>query len=46
MKTMIELEEALDLVLSRIQPVETECVLITDAYNRVLAIEISKKIPI
>jgi len=44
MKTMIELEEALELVLSRIQPVETECVLITDAYHRVLAIDVTSQI--
>ena len=34
---MIELEEAMELVLTRIQPVETECVAIADAYHRVLA---------
>ncbi|MCB8814806.1 molybdopterin molybdotransferase MoeA [Desulfosporosinus shakirovi] len=44
MKTMIELEEALELVLSRIQPVETECVLISDAYNRVLATDVTSQI--
>ena len=40
MKIMIELEEALELVLSRIQPLETECVSITDAYQRVLAVDV------
>jgi molybdopterin molybdotransferase len=40
MKIMIELEEALELVLSRIQPVETECVSITEAYQRVLALDV------
>ncbi|MDO0825892.1 molybdopterin molybdotransferase MoeA [Desulfosporosinus nitroreducens] len=44
MKTMIELEEALELVLGRIQPVETECVLISDAYNRVLAKDVTSQI--
>ena len=44
MKIMIELEEALELVLSRIQPVETECVSITDAYKRVLAMDVTSEI--
>jgi len=44
MKIMIELEEALELVLSRIQPVETECVSITDAYKRVLAMDVTSQI--
>ncbi|OLN33462.1 molybdopterin molybdotransferase MoeA [Desulfosporosinus metallidurans] len=37
MKVMIELEEAKELVLTRIQPVETESVSLSDAYGRVLA---------
>ena len=37
MKVMIELEEAKELVLTRIQPVETERVSLADAYGRVLA---------
>ncbi|MGI6119789.1 MAG: gephyrin-like molybdotransferase Glp [Desulfosporosinus sp.] len=44
MKIMIELKEALELVLSRIQPVETECVSITDAYKRVLAKDVTSQI--
>src|SRR5665648_93011 len=44
MKTMIELEEALELVLTRIQAVETECVSITDAYNRILAMDVTSQI--
>jgi len=44
MKIMIELEEALELVLSRIQPVEAECVSITDAYKRVLAMDVTSQI--
>ena len=40
---MIELEEALELVLTRIQPVETECVSITDAYRRVLAQDVTSE---
>lgn len=44
MKIMIELEEALEMVLSHIQPVETECVLIADAYKRVLAIDVTSQI--
>ncbi|KUO71412.1 MAG: molybdenum cofactor biosynthesis protein MoeA [Desulfosporosinus sp. BRH_c37] len=44
MKIMIELEEALELVLTRIQPVETECVSITDAYKRVLAMDVKSQI--
>ena len=44
MKIMIELEEALELVLTRIQPVEVECVSITDAYKRVLAMDVTSKI--
>ncbi|MDR3541347.1 MAG: molybdopterin molybdotransferase MoeA [Desulfosporosinus sp.] len=37
MKIMIELEEAMELVLNRIQPVERETVSIAEAYHRVLA---------
>lgn len=37
MKIMIPLEEALETILSRIQPVEKESVLISNAYQRVLA---------
>lgn len=37
MKIMIELEEAKELVLTRIQSVETEYVSLLDAYGRVLA---------
>lgn len=44
MKIMIELEEALELVLPRIQPLETECVSITEAYQRVLAIDVRSQI--
>jgi len=44
MKIMIELEEALKLVLTRIEPVETECVPITDAYKRVLAMDVTSEI--
>lgn len=44
MKIMIELEEALELVLSRIRPLETECVPITAAYRRVLARDVSSEI--
>lgn len=40
---MIELEEALELVLTRIQPVETECISITDAYRRVLAQDVTSE---
>ncbi|MDA8226307.1 MAG: molybdopterin molybdotransferase MoeA [Desulfitobacterium hafniense] len=45
MKIMIELEEALELVLSRIQPVETECVSLSDAYKRVLAMDVTSQMP-
>lgn len=44
MKIMIELEEALELVLTRILPVETERVSITDAYKRVLARDVTSQI--
>ncbi|MDR3600674.1 MAG: molybdopterin molybdotransferase MoeA [Desulfosporosinus sp.] len=44
MKIMIELEEAMELILTRIQPVETESVLITDAYQRVLAKDVTSQI--
>jgi len=44
MKIMIELEEALELVLSRIRPVETERVSITEAYKRVLAVDVTSEI--
>ena len=44
MKIMIELEEALELVLTRIHPVETEYVLIADAYKRVLASDVTSQI--
>ena len=44
MKIMIELEEALELVLSRIQSVETERVSIADAYKRVLAMDVTSQI--
>ncbi len=44
MKIMIELEEALELVLSRIQPIETECISIKDAYRRVLAVDVTSQI--
>ncbi|HEY8910299.1 MAG TPA: gephyrin-like molybdotransferase Glp [Desulfosporosinus sp.] len=44
MKIMIELEEALDLVLTRIQPVEKESVSIVDAYHRVLAQDVTSQI--
>lgn len=37
MKIMIELEEARELVLSRIQPSEKEIISVTNAYRRVLA---------
>ena len=43
-KIMIELEEALELVLPRIQPLGTECVSITDAYQRVLAKDVRSQI--
>ncbi len=43
-KIKIELEEALELVLSRIQPVETESVPLTNAYKRVLAMDVSSPI--
>lgn len=38
---MIELEEAMELILTRIQPVETEFVSITDAYGCVLAQDVT-----
>jgi len=38
---MIELEEAMELVLNRIQPVETERISIVDAYRRVLAQDVT-----
>jgi molybdopterin molybdotransferase len=41
---MIELEEALELILTRIQPVEIERVAITDAYHRVLAQDVTSQI--
>lgn len=41
MKIMIELEEAKELVLTRIQPVETERVSLADAYGRVLAQDVT-----
>jgi len=44
MKIMIELEEAKELVLSRIQPVGTEWVAITDAYQRVLGQDVLSQI--
>ena len=44
MKKMIELEEALELVLTRIQSVETECLSIAEAYHRVLAQDVSSQI--
>ncbi|AET70254.1 molybdenum cofactor synthesis domain protein [Desulfosporosinus orientis DSM 765] len=44
MKTMIDLEEALQLVLDRIQPVDTECVGIADGYFRVLAEDVVSQI--
>ena len=40
---MIELEEAMELVLDRIQPVETERVSIVDAYHRVLAQDVTAR---
>jgi len=44
MKIMIELEEALELVLNRLQPIETESVSIADAYKRVLAMDVTSPI--
>lgn len=44
MKIMIELEEALELVLNRIQRVETECIPIREAYKRVLAKDVTSQI--
>lgn len=44
MKIMIELEEALDLVLSGIQAVETERVSLRDSYRRVLAEDVRSSI--
>lgn len=46
MRIMIELEEAMELVLTRIQPVETEWVSIRDANCRVLAQDITSQIAI
>lgn len=45
MKIMIELEEALELVLTRIQPVETEYISISAANRHVLAQDVISKIP-
>jgi len=44
MKIMIELEEAMELVLNRIQPVEKESVSIVDSYHRVLAQNVTSQI--
>lgn len=44
MQIMIELEEAVDLVLTRIQTVVKESVLIADAYGRVLAQDVTSQI--
>jgi len=44
MKIMIELEEALELVLSRIQPVGTEIISLKDVYQRVLAVDVTSQI--
>ena len=44
MKIMIELEEAMEAVLSRIQPVEKESVSIADSYHRVLAQNVTSQI--
>jgi len=44
MKIMIQLEEALDIVLARIQSVETECISLADAYYRVLAQDVTSQI--
>jgi molybdopterin molybdotransferase len=44
MKMMIELEEALELVLNRLQPIETESVSIEHAYKRVLAMDVTSPI--
>ncbi|MDO0821773.1 molybdopterin molybdotransferase MoeA [Desulfosporosinus nitroreducens] len=44
MKIMIELEEALELVLARIQPVETECISLADANRHVLAQDVISQI--
>lgn len=44
MKIMIQLEEALELVLTRIQSVEIECISIADAYRRVLAQDVTSQI--
>jgi molybdopterin molybdotransferase len=44
MQIMIELEEALELVLNRIQTVEKESVLIAEAYGRVLAQDVTSQI--
>ncbi|HEY8910123.1 MAG TPA: gephyrin-like molybdotransferase Glp [Desulfosporosinus sp.] len=44
MKMMIELETALELVLTRIHPVEKESVSIVDAYHRVLARDVTSQI--
>ena len=44
MKIMIELDEARELVLNRIQPVEKESVSIIDSYHRVLAQNVTSQI--
>lgn len=44
MRTMIDLEEALQLVLDRIRPVDTEWVAIADGYFRVLAEDVVSQI--
>ncbi|MBC2721415.1 gephyrin-like molybdotransferase Glp [Desulfosporosinus sp.] len=44
MKVMIQLEEALEIVLARIQSVETECLPIANAYHRVLAQDVASQI--
>lgn len=44
MRIMIELEEALKFVLTRIQPVETEFISIADSYGRVLAQDVTSQI--
>jgi len=44
MKIMIELEEALELVLTSIQTVETECISIAESYRRLLAQDVISQI--
>ncbi|WP_045575910.1 gephyrin-like molybdotransferase Glp [Desulfosporosinus sp. I2] len=44
MRIMIELEEALKLVLTRIQPVETEFISIAESFGRVLAQDVTSQI--